>query len=501
MAASFRRLCTQAGSRKDPPEFEKRRWRQEEPIEQRPTQGVWVHKSAGTPSASSPLIVRARGPDADVVQVDTPLVATGLTVEGMTKTVAAAGLAAYLLGLLATSAYLYQQDIPLPDVDALKPNLVYCGGSILLMLGAGAAVAPLSFWVSSRRPEPPDLGEDSGPAPTDRLRLTAGGVVFALSLMFFEWLGYALLLQRNHGYTTPHSAWVAFQLLALATASGLFLSLGKWRSKSAFDGLAATFLVIGMAALAWLAILFGIVAATQVPGQFGGLGPSRAALVFTADGVTTATAAGLTFEGTSRRSQPISILYQGDEYYAVKLDEGVVVQVKKDTVVGAVVDSKPPKARDIRTKNGGGHTGVPEAADQILYTYSERMSPESLLAGWDGHRVSVMLEGASAPDHADDEVTVWTADKATQVALGTVEFRIDASSTLTSEVTAEAHMEQSGAKVIVTLDEPLVLSRPQGGTLLVWLPSDAATDPNGNHCVRGSVVEANDDNPNLKPEF
>jgi hypothetical protein len=239
----------------------------------------------------------------------------------------------------------------------------------------------------------------------------------------------------------------------------------------------------------------------RIPEQYGGGEPKRAELLFKSEARTQAADIGIPFNRRSYLSRPVNLLYAGDDYYTLQLDNGRVVQLAKDTILGSSTDSKRPTARKVQTRDVGGHVGVPESGDQLVLTYSEQVAPATVMPGWTGRSTPVDVRVAAPPDRANDGVTVWDLSHRRKLALGVIEFRFGQTSTVTVPRFTSVHISQTGAQVIVTLDEPLGLSRPRAGTFLVWIPSEDAADGFGNRALGRDVQETGDDNPHLRPEF
>lgn len=424
-------------------------------------------------------------------------VAVTIDTEAVAKRAAFATLVAYLLGLLVTALYLYQQDVPLPDPAAFKPRFIYTGAIVIVALIVGGYVPYLAWAVSrpSRRPDP------SSPASSKTLPSVSFAKMIAMFVCygFFEWIGYTVLLQRNQAYTDANSALTAIWLTLLATAIGL-LVFGTFHVVPRTDELllVSVAAAVGAGLLLWYLVLFSGSILPQVPDQYGGTEPKRAVLVFNQEGAQAAKALGITVKGS--RSSPVAIIYQGDTFLALRLDGGAIVQVQRDTVSGAVMDSKAPFAQDIQTRDEGGHPGTGEPGDRLLLTFSEALDPASILSGWDGGRVGIALQGV-ATEGGGVKVSVWDSKRQRRVALGFVDFRFGVAGSVSRPAWANGSMVQRGATIELTLAEPVALGPPGAGAILFWTPSDAAMDPSGNHTIARTVQEKGDDNPDPRPEF
>ncbi|MFT4049341.1 MAG: Ig-like domain-containing protein [Solirubrobacterales bacterium] len=146
------------------------------------------------------------------------------------------------------------------------------------------------------------------------------------------------------------------------------------------------------------------------------------------------------------------------------------------TVTNIVVDNTAPTASNIANANGSGTAGRPDSGDTMTYTFSEAMSPTSILAGWSGASTAVTVRLTNA---ATDTFTVYNAANNTLLPLGSVTI---GTNWVSANATFAATMVMSGSAITVTL------GTMSGGTvatststfLMVWTPSATATDVAGN---------------------
>jgi hypothetical protein len=151
-----------------------------------------------------------------------------------------------------------------------------------------------------------------------------------------------------------------------------------------------------------------------------------------------------------------------------------------------VVDNTAPTGVDIQTTNvAGGTEAKPETGDLITYSFSEPMSPASILAGWTGATTTVVVRFTNGNP---DVVTVWNATNTTQLALGSVRSgkKYVTGDVLFSGSTAV----MSGGTIVVTLGVPNgSTATASGKTQLQWTLSTLATDLAGNPLTAGTVAE------------
>jgi hypothetical protein len=132
-------------------------------------------------------------------------------------------------------------------------------------------------------------------------------------------------------------------------------------------------------------------------------------------------------------------------------------------------DTTAPTAADIQAANGGGIAGRIGSGDVITYSFSEAMSPTSILTGWSGASTSVSI--AVTNSSSNDTLTV------TGVNLGTIATGgnyVGASSTVT------ATMVMGGSTITLTLTSSPSSPNTVLTSTMVWTPSASARDLAGN---------------------
>ena len=157
------------------------------------------------------------------------------------------------------------------------------------------------------------------------------------------------------------------------------------------------------------------------------------------------------------------------------------------------IDNAGPVGTDMQPVNngGGGGAGRPEAGDAAVYTFSEVIDPQSVLAGWTGASTNVVVR--ITDNGGNDLVTVWDASNGVQLPLGSVGLGNDyvaATTTFGASGTAST-MVQAGTTISVTLGTPsaTALRVTQTATAL-WTPSSGATDAASNACSTALVTES-----------
>jgi chitinase len=154
------------------------------------------------------------------------------------------------------------------------------------------------------------------------------------------------------------------------------------------------------------------------------------------------------------------------------------------------VDTTKPTAVSVSGENkAGGTAGKIEAGDTLTYTYSEAMSPTSLLAGWSGASTAVHIRFTSG---GNDTITVLTTANAA-INLGSVATNADyVSATVTFNATMA--MSSDGTTVVVTLSTPSsVNASASPGRNMSWTPSASAKDLAGNAASTTAYNETSSD--------
>jgi hypothetical protein len=143
-----------------------------------------------------------------------------------------------------------------------------------------------------------------------------------------------------------------------------------------------------------------------------------------------------------------------------------------------MVDGTAPSAANIQTANGPGNTvGRAEEDDSITWTFSEAIQPASLLANWNGTARSVTV--VLTNNAGGDEITIYSGF--TPVALGTIDLgRTDYTNTTIWFLGST--MTMTGSSVQVVLGAPFLgtATTAAGNGVMVWTPSNDATDHAGN---------------------
>jgi hypothetical protein len=173
----------------------------------------------------------------------------------------------------------------------------------------------------------------------------------------------------------------------------------------------------------------------------------------------------------------------GYDFRAIATD-GVGNATTSAVLANRVVDNSAPTGVDIQTTNAG-TSAHPETDDTIVYTFSEAMSPASILTGWTGASTPVTVRFTNGNP---DIVTVWSSANTVQTALGS--FNSGKKYVTASMTFNGSTMLMSGSTIVVTLGTPTAATQtPHGNTALKWTVSTAATDLAGNPLTAGTITE------------
>jgi hypothetical protein len=177
-----------------------------------------------------------------------------------------------------------------------------------------------------------------------------------------------------------------------------------------------------------------------------------------------------------------SVVQRGYDLRATATDRAGNVRIAANAPRSAIVDNTRPVAQAVATANRqGGLAGRPEAGDSMTFTFSERVAPASVLAGWAGAATAVQLRivnGSGGIDIAE----VWNAAGTARLAV-TNPVSLGGDYVTGAGATFNATMTQSNAAIGVTLGTfvtgTLRAGQVSGGTI-IWTPDARVTDLAGN---------------------
>lgn len=154
----------------------------------------------------------------------------------------------------------------------------------------------------------------------------------------------------------------------------------------------------------------------------------------------------------------------------------------------ATVDNTVPTGADVQVTNGGGTVGRPEAGDRVVFTFSEAIDPEFVLAGWSGGSTGVTVRLTN--NAGGDRLVIRNAANSANLPFGTVFLTNTGYVTTTRDFTAST-MVMSGSTVVITLGTPSgATGTVTTASTSTWTPSSTVVDAAGNACSTTSVSES-----------
>jgi hypothetical protein len=157
------------------------------------------------------------------------------------------------------------------------------------------------------------------------------------------------------------------------------------------------------------------------------------------------------------------------------------------------VDNTAATAANVQTVNvAGGTSGKPDFGDQVVLTYSEPIDPNTILAGWSGATMNVVVR-ITEGGVGTDALTVRNTTNSAQLPLGSVNLARTDFVTATRDFGASgtpATMVQSGNTLTLTLGTPSgTTGTATTAAAMIWTPSATATDRAGNATATATRTE------------
>jgi chitinase len=157
------------------------------------------------------------------------------------------------------------------------------------------------------------------------------------------------------------------------------------------------------------------------------------------------------------------------------------------TIPGRQIDNTAPVATDVQGRNGGAVAGRPDAGDWLQFTWSETVSPASILAGWAGTQipVTVTITDANKKDTVDIGAASGTLNLLSVA--GGLGMNADV---VGADTVFDATMAQAGASITITLGarrSGTVKTAPAAA--MTWRAPAAVKDAAGNASAALQVTE------------
>jgi hypothetical protein len=187
-------------------------------------------------------------------------------------------------------------------------------------------------------------------------------------------------------------------------------------------------------------------------------------------------------------------LSEGNKAYSVHATD-VAGNSRTTTGFSVRIDDTRPSATDVQSTNGGATAGKPELGDTIVFTYSEQIDPQSILAGWTGASANVVVRITNPfLSIGNDTLTIRNAANSAQLPFGDVDLASGDYVSATRDFGATgtpSTMVQAGATITITLGTPsgATGTETSSGTMS-WSPSSTAADAAGNACTTTTRSES-----------
>ncbi len=163
----------------------------------------------------------------------------------------------------------------------------------------------------------------------------------------------------------------------------------------------------------------------------------------------------------------------------------IAANTRAQTGFSVKIDGTAPSASDIQTTNGGAIAGRPEANDTIVYSFSEAVDPESILAGWSGGATDVVVRiDNDAAAGSNDRVTVYNAANSALLPFSSVNLSRNnyvSTNRTFGRTGTKSTMTMSGATITVRLGtQSGNATTASAGAAMIWSPAAGPTDIAGN---------------------
>jgi hypothetical protein len=267
-------------------------------------------------------------------------------VETLAKAAAAGVAAAYIVGLLTVSSYLYEFDISLSDPDPLRARFILTGAGVILLAGLAFACPVWATWISGTARADALLAAGLGLQTVRRptldisrasrivLVVVSGALPLAVVLAVITGVGNAVLTDSDSigtavaVYVCGFGLGGALLLTAHHATRSASRGLQRWPAVLTFFALSAVLFV------AFIAVVANQVF-PQVPRQFGGGQPATVRLVFDTDARSESQALGVLPSDDGDVSQPVELLFETDKILVLRRSDGHVIEIDKALVRGS----------------------------------------------------------------------------------------------------------------------------------------------------------------------
>jgi hypothetical protein len=257
-------------------------------------------------------------------------------VEQVGKFIAGLAIALYILGLLSVNGYLL--GLGVSDFSLVRARFIYTGSLEILTLAFGYFL-PIVTYKKVRhlyRTIPPSLRS---------WRLHLFGPVFIACSIVIPVLFISLALSVGTDSLKGSEVFYGFCIVNAGLITGIFAAIqlnriGETRHRQAFErNTAMALAIVSLCAIGVLyAWVFMYLAYPRIPVQFGGGRPQDTRLLLTEEALDGAKELGLPIAGTSRLTDQVKLMYEGSDSYVIRLDNGSIVQLKRNLIAGSLAE-------------------------------------------------------------------------------------------------------------------------------------------------------------------
>ncbi|WP_353951324.1 hypothetical protein V6K52_17050 [Knoellia sp. S7-12] len=217
---------------------------------------------------------------------------------------------------------------------------------------------------------------------------------------------------------------------------------------------------------------------------------------------SSATPMWVTANGTTSWSLPLAATtFAADDTYTVTVRATDTVGNARTASTAYAIDRTKPAAAGLTATNvTGGTVRRLDVRDTLTLTYSEALSPSSVIAGWNGiTSQNVVVRATGSGGSSKDRLTVYNATNTTLLPLGTINLnRGDyVTGAVNFGVTGTlSTLTMSGSSLTITLGTPsnaLRITTAAAAANMSWIPSASVRDLASNTAVTTTHLESDND--------
>ena len=257
-------------------------------------------------------------------------------VEQVGKFIAGLAIALYILGLLSVNGYLL--GLGVSDFSLVRARFIYTGALEILTLAFGYFL-PIVTYRKVRHIY------RTVPTPFRSWRLHLFAPIFIASSIIIPVSFIALALSVGTDNLKASELFYGFYIVSAGLIAGILATksldrIEETRHQEAFNrNTAMAIEIVSLWAIGVLyAGVFMYLAYPRIPVQFGGGRPQDTRLLLTQEALDGAKELGLPIAGTSRLTDQVKLMYEGSDSYVIRLDNGSIVQLKRNLVAGSLTE-------------------------------------------------------------------------------------------------------------------------------------------------------------------